>query len=107
MYDLIIPVTKNHDPIVIEGRLKAHVVLFNAGPATIKAKIWNSWDGKNDGNYLSNSVEPNLTVELRAGNQIGVSGAFIRAALQTDNKGEEFAALGARFIETGNSELFS
>lgn len=99
MYHSIIPVTEHHDPIVIEGNLKTQLILFNAGPSPIIAKVWNEWEGSNNGDFSNNSESPNLKLELRAGNEKIVSGAFIRLKIKSKNTNEEqFAAVGVKKI---------
>lgn len=100
MYHSVIPVPKGHNPIVVEGRLPTQLLIFNAGPSDIEALVWNEWNGKVDNSYSRNSEEPNLRLELRAGNQKIVSGSFVRLKLKnvgTINE-NEFSAVGVRII---------
>jgi hypothetical protein len=102
MYHTITPVISNHDPIIIEGGMETQILMFNAGPSTIEAQVWKDWKGKENGNYLENSNEPNFKLELRAGNQKIISGSFIRIAIKDDkidiaNK-QNFAAVGSRIL---------
>lgn len=100
MYHAIIPVTSDHDPVVIEGKLQTQILIFNAGPATIRAHVWNEWNGNIDDSYESNQKKSNLNLELRPGNQKIVSGAFIRLSVDVNHDvlNYEFAAVGARII---------
>lgn len=100
MYHSVIPVTNDHDPIVVEGRLPTRVLMFNAGPSTIKVKVWNDWVGKNKGSYSENSEEPNLNLELRSGDQRILYGALIRLTSKNNGHNDEFkfAAVGIRII---------
>ncbi|HFK5543294.1 TPA: hypothetical protein ACG0AR_000134 [Elizabethkingia anophelis] len=101
MYHTILPVTDSHNPIIVEGESETKIIIFNAGPSTIEAQVWQNWKGKVDGKYL-NSEEPNLQLELRAGNQKIISGSFIRARIKNSESDYEninkFAAVGVRIL---------
>lgn len=107
MYHTILPVTNTHDPIIVEGESEIQMIIFNAGPSTIEAQVWQNWKGKVDGKY-SNSDEPNLQLELRAGNQKIVSGSFIRARIKDSESSyqssDQFAAIGVRVLFIGPDE---
>jgi hypothetical protein len=100
MYHSVIPVTGDHDPIVVEGNQPTHILIFNAGPSTIQAKVWNEWSGKLRGSYSENSDEANLNLELRPGNQKVVQGSLIRLSDKDNNQNDKFkfAAVGVRFL---------
>ena len=103
MYHSIIPVSESHDPIVVEGDINSQVLLFNAGPATIEAKIWRQWFGKNSTLNEENKDKPDYNLELRSGNQRVVSGSFIRLGLKyrigaPPLPDGQFAAVGTRII---------
>ncbi|SRR5258705_11374315 len=100
MYHSIIPVTEDHNPIVVESSSETHVLIFNAGPSTIQAQVWLNWKGKVEGSYDSNSKEPNFILELRPGNEKVVAGSLVRVAMKkTSNPNEKhFAAVGATFL---------
>jgi len=102
MYHTVLPVTTSHNPIVVEGEIETQLIIFNAGPSTIEAEIWQNWKGKVDGKYPENSREPNLSLELRAGSQKIVSGSFVRVKIKTSDLNyittDEFAAVGVRII---------
>lgn len=78
MYHPVIPVTNDHDPIVVEGSLPTQILIFNAGTSNIEVKVWNKWDGKIKGTYPENSEQHNLNLELRPGNQKVVSSSLVR-----------------------------
>lgn len=99
MYHTITPVTSDHDPVVIESAESTQLILFNAGPSPVMAKIWSNWSGKINGNFSANPIEPNFNLELRAGDTRIVSGAFIRLKLKNDNNyAQRFAAIGSRIV---------
>jgi hypothetical protein len=100
MYHSVIPVTDDHDPIVVEGNKRTQILIFNAGPSTIQAKVWNEWSGKTKGSYAENSDEPNLNLELRPGNQRIVQGSLIRLNTKDNNQFDkfQFAAVGIRVL---------
>jgi hypothetical protein len=100
MYHSIIPITDNHNPIIVEGETDTRVLLFNAGPAIVEAQVWLNWKGKINGDYTNNSAEANFSLELRPGNQKVVSGSLIRIAIKEDRRLNEkhFAAVGATFL---------
>src|SRR5882672_6616642 len=101
MYDTVLPVTTDHNPIVIEGQIETQMILFNAGPAAVEAQVWQNWEGKKDGTYSDASNEPNLRLELRAGNQKIVSGSFIRIKIkqfESNVLNQQFAAIGLRVL---------
>ncbi|MFC0512672.1 hypothetical protein ACFFGT_00615 [Mucilaginibacter angelicae] len=98
MYHTITPVTSGHEPIIIEQESSAQMILFNAGPATIKAEIWTQWPGKINGKYPDNAYEANYNLELRAGNEKVISGAFVRVKLLESVNNQQFAAIGTRIL---------
>ncbi len=100
MYHSVIPVTNDHDPIVVEGSIPTQILIFNAGPSTIEVKVWNKWEGKIKGSYSENSEQPNLNLELRPGNQKVVSGSLIRLTSKDNefNNKFTFSAVGIRII---------
>jgi len=73
------------------------------GPAAVEAQVWQNWEGKKDGTYSDASNEPNLRLELRAGNQKIVSGSFIRIKIkqfESNVLNQQFAAIGLRVLLT-------
>lgn len=98
MYHTIIPVTREHNPIVIEGQIETRVLIFNAGPSTVQAQVWQNWKSKRNDSYSDNSDEPTLNLELRVGNQKIVSGSFIRIKLKDISDSKSFAAIGIRIL---------
>jgi hypothetical protein len=98
MYHTITPVTGDHSPIIIEQPWSSQIILFNAGPGTVQAQIWTDWSGRKDGNFPSNAYEPNYSLELRAGNERIIGGAFVRVKLSDVANVAPFAAIGTRFI---------
>lgn len=102
MYHTVLPVTTNHNPIVVEGQMKTQLIIFNAGPSSVEAEVWNNWDGNVDGDYPDNAYKPNLKLELRAGNEKIISGCFIRVQIKNSKMNyaasEQFAAIGVRVI---------
>ncbi|AWH85219.1 hypothetical protein HYN59_08850 [Flavobacterium album] len=108
MYQIITPVTENHNPIIVEGNLLTQTLLFNAGPSVIEAQVWHRWRGKEKGKFQEDAYEPNFKIELRPGNQKIVTGSFIRVGLkQIENSNEEkFAAIGSRTINHTEREIY-
>lgn len=109
MYHTVLPVTNAHNPIIVEGQVETQLIIFNAGPSNIEALVWQNWKGMVDGKY-QNSDEPNLRLELRAGNQKIVSGSFVRVRIKdTDtvyNSNEQFAAIGVRVARLDDERYF-
>lgn len=110
MYHTVIPVTSDHNPIIVEGQLESQIIIFNAGPSTIEAQVWMNWKGKVDNKYADNSNEPNLRLELRAGSQKIISGSFIRVLIKKSDSmipstPEEFAAIGVRVLITNEEYI--
>ena len=102
MYHTVLPVTTNHNPIVVEGQIETQLIIFNAGPSSIEAQVWQNWKGKVNDKYPDNSNEPNLKLELRAGSQKIVSGSFVRVRIKNSDSSntlnDQFAAIGVRVI---------
>jgi len=103
MWDSIIPVTYDHDPIVAEGTIPISFMVFNAGPANINALVWSEWGNQItiNGESLKTGKEPDFQLELRPGNQRIITGSFIRLQIKasentrSQNK-NEFAAVGIK-----------
>jgi hypothetical protein len=107
MYDTILPVTPDHNPIIVEGDAPTQLILTNAGPATVEVSVWEYWRGKHNSDSNINSEEPDLRLELRPGNQRIISGRFMRVNIKEiyNNAGFPFAALGAKLIYKNENEL--
>lgn len=82
MYHTITPITSSHNPIIIEQEKPVQLIVFNAGPANIQADVWTAWEGKKEGRFPENADEPNFRLELRAGNEKIISGAFVRIKIK-------------------------
>ncbi|MDR6859833.1 hypothetical protein [Variovorax guangxiensis] len=83
MWDGVTYVEPSHDPIIHEGEDSATVVVTNAGPATVRVRIWKSTPPEQ-------TEKAQLELELRIGNTRSVSGHLIRAAIA---KGDQVPAL--------------
>lgn len=110
MYHTVLPVTNTHDPIIVEGQVETQLIVFNAGPSVIEAQVWQNWKGKVDGRYQEHSEEPNLRLELRAGNQRIVSGSFVRVRIKdmdaVYSSKEQFAAIGVRVTHIDDESYY-
>ncbi len=89
MWHAVSPVSSEHNPIIYEGQEIASVSVINAGPGT--AKVW----GWNDD--ISDRDAPDVSVELRPGNNVVVSARLMRAHLHSGS----FCAIAWRVLGNG------
>jgi hypothetical protein len=91
MWDIVSPVTQDHDPIVYEGSRPQEALVINSGPGTFRIKAWHSLDSIED--------EPQISVEVRPGDQRIVFGSLIRVAIEESSKSNpNFSAAGWRLV---------
>lgn len=100
MWHSIIPISSpSFNPVVVEGKVPVQTIIFNAGPSSVRAMVWEAWSKES----RENSPKPDFSMELRPGNQALVTGSFIRISIMISDKTGDtltpsFAAVGCRFI---------
>jgi hypothetical protein len=81
MWHAVTPVTHNYDPIMYERPEPSNVLVLNAGPGIIVAAAWPD--------IQAYQQTPQITIQLRPGDQRVLGGSLIRAHLHSG----DFAAV--------------